>query len=182
MTQKLAVIVGSTRKGSINKKLALALTKLGAKHFEASFIEIDKLPMYNEDLEKESPAEVLAFAEQVKQFDKILIVTPEHNRSVSALLKNAIDWGSRPVSGRLWSGKAVATAGTTPGAIGTALAQEHLRNIMVTQGASVMGGELYFTMKPDLIDEDGNVSNPDTQKFLQSYIDRFAAFADKLAA
>ena len=178
MKQSVAVIVGSTHKGSINKKLALALTKLGAAQFDFTFIDIDKLPMYNQDLEEEKPQEVLDFAATMKKFDTVLIVTPEHNRSIPTLLKNAIDWGSRPISGNIWQDRRIAIAGTTPGAIGTALAQAHLRQILgASLKANIMGGELYLTMKPDLIDDTGNVSNADTQKFLQGFMDRFAEFA-----
>lgn len=182
MKHSVAVIVGSTHKTSINKKLALALTKLGAPHADFTFIDIDTLPMYNEDLEQEKPQAVVEFAEQMKKFKLALIVTPEYNRSVPPLLKNALDWGSRPAFGRFWKDMTIAIAGTSPGGIGTALAQEHLRHILAIIGATVMGGELYLQMKPDLIDDAGNVSNPDTEKFLKGYIDRFFGLSDKIAA
>lgn len=182
MKHQIAVIVGSTHKTSINKKLALALTKLSSDKADFTFIDIDRLPMYNEDLENEKPQTVVAFAEQMKKFKLALIVTPEHNRSIPALLKNALDWGSRPISGRFWKDMTIAIAGTTPGAIGTALAQEHLRHILAIIGATVMGGELYLQMKPDLIDDAGNVSNPDTEKFLKGYMDKFLGLTDKMAA
>ncbi|PZQ47840.1 MAG: ACP phosphodiesterase [Micavibrio aeruginosavorus] len=183
MKQKIAVIIGSTRKDSINKKLAGALEKLGADKFEFTNVAIDKLPLFNQDLESEKPKEVLAFVEEIKKFNAVLIVTPEHNRSIPAALKNAIDWGTRPaVGGNIWKDMAVATAGTSPGGIGTALAQEHLRHIFLCYGRVVMGGELYLQMKEGLIDDAFNVTNEDTKKFLQGYIDRLAAFTSKEAA
>lgn len=180
MKHNIAVIVGSTRKDSINKKLAHALEQLGAEHFTFTHISIDKLPLYNQDIESEKPKEVIAFIEEIKKFSAVLIVTPEHNRSIPAALKNAIDWGTRPVvGGNVWKDMAVATAGTSPGAIGTALAQQHLRHIFLCYGRVVMGGELYLQMKEGLIDDAGNVTNADTKKFLQGYVDRLAAFVEK---
>lgn len=183
MKHNVAVIVGSARKGSINKKLALALQKLGADKLNFTDIAIDTLPMYNQDLEAEKPAAVMAFIEEVKKFKFLLIVTPEHNRSIPALLKNAIDWGSRPaVGGNVWKDILVATAGTSPGAIGTAVGQAHLKQILNVYSGGVMVGELYLQMKDGLIDDNGNVGNPDTEKFLKGYIDKFAAFIDKESA
>jgi chromate reductase len=183
MKTQVAVIVGSNRKNSINKRLALALEKLGADRFEFTHIDIDRLPMYNQDLEGEKPAEVMAFVEQLKKFKVALIVTPEYNRSIPALLKNAIDWASRPaVGGSVWKEMVIATAGTSPGGIGTALAQQHLRHILITHAIAVMGGEMYLQMKEGLIDDVGNVTVPDTEKFLKTFIDRFAAFTESNAA
>ena len=183
MKQNIAVIIGSTRKDSINKKLAGALEKLGADRFTITNVAIDKLPLYNQDLENEKPKEVMAFIEEIKKFSAVLIVTPEHNRSIPAALKNAIDWGTRPaVGGNVWKDMAVATAGTSPGALGTALAQQHLRHIFLCYGRVVMGGELYFQMKDGLIDDAGDVTNEDTKKFLSGYVDRLAAFVAKETA
>jgi chromate reductase len=189
MKTKVAVIVGSTRKDSINKRLAHALEKLGADKFEFTQIAIDKLPLYNQDIENDKPKEVMAFVEEVKKFSTLLIVTPEHNRSIPAALKNAIDWGTRPaVGGNIWKDMAIASAGTSPGAIGTALAQAHLRQIFLSYGRVVMSGEMYLQMKEGLIDDAGNITNPDTEKFIKGYMDRFANFvaregsADKMAA
>lgn len=180
MKTRIAVIVGSIRKDSINKRLAHALERLGADRFEFGHIAIDKLPLYNQDLENEKPAEVMKFIEEIKKYKVALIVTPEHNRSIPAALKNAIDWGTRPaVGGNVWKEMAIATAGTSPGGIGTALAQEHLRHIFLCYGRVVMGGELYLQMKDGLIDDAGNVTNPDTEKFMKGYIDRLADFVGR---
>jgi len=116
----LAVIVGSNRRDSINRKLAHALARLGAGSFEASFPRIDDLPMFNQDLEGNLPAEVVRFKSELARADGVLIVTPEHDRSIPALLKNAVDWGARPYGKNSWAGKPAFITGTSPGAIGSA--------------------------------------------------------------
>jgi chromate reductase, NAD(P)H dehydrogenase (quinone) len=145
----LAVIVGSNRRDSINRKLAHALARLGAGSFEASFPRIDDLPMFNQDLEGNLPAEVVRFKSELARADGVLIVTPEHDRSIPALLKNAVDWGARPYGKNSWAGKPAFITGTSPGAIGSALAQHHLRSIMVGLGATLLGGLRHFQAGPD---------------------------------
>ena len=130
----LAVVVGSNRRDSINRKLALALAKLGADKFDANFVRIDHLPMFNQDLEGSLPPEVVRYKNELAQADGILIVTPEHDRSIPAVLKNAIDWGARPYGQNSWAGKPAFITGTSPGAIGSAIAQQHLRSVMVSLG------------------------------------------------
>ena len=176
---KLAVIVGSNRKESINRKLAQALEKLGAGAFEARFIQIDDLPMYNQDFEQPVPEKVARFKAEVEASDALLFVTPEHNRSIPAVLKNAIDWGSRPWGKTSWPGKPAAIIGTAGGAISTAIAQQHLRAVLGNQGLHLMGGEAYIQFKPDLIDAQGNVTDDNVRTFLKSFINQFAAFAGK---
>ena len=149
----LAVVVGSNRRDSINRKLALALAKLGADKFDANFVRIDHLPMFNQDLEGSLPPEVVRYKNELAQADGILIVTPEHDRSIPAVLKNAVDWGARPYGQNSWAGKPAFITGTSPGAIGSAIAQQHLRSVMVSLGVILMGGEAYVTFKPNLIDE-----------------------------
>ena len=177
----LAVVVGSNRRDSINRKLALALAKLGADKFDANFVRIDHLPMFNQDLEGSLPSEVVRYKNELAQADGILIVTPEHDRSIPAVLKNAIDWGARPYGQNSWAGKPAFITGTSPGAIGSAIAQQHLRSVMVSLGVILMGGEAYVTFKPNLIDERGNIADESTQKFLQGFVDRFATLVERLA-
>src|SRR6476646_11458887 len=144
---KVAVIVGSNRRESINRKLAQALAKLGASGLEFKIAQIDDLPLYNQDNEGNLPASVVRFKSEIAAADGLIFVTPEHNRSIPTVLKNAIDWGTRPWGQNSWTGKLAAVTGNSPGAIGTALAQQHLRQILGAQGVLLMGGETYITFK-----------------------------------
>jgi chromate reductase len=179
---KVALIVGSNRRESINRKLAQALAKLGAPGVEFKFVQIDDLPLYNQDNEGDLPPSVIRFKSEIAAADGIVFVTPEHNRSISTVLKNAIDWGARPWGKNNWTGKLAAVTGTSPGAVGTALAQQHLRQILGAQGVLLMGGETYITFKPGLIDDNGVVTDEGTRGFLKSFIDQFAALVARFAA
>jgi chromate reductase len=179
---KLAVIVGSNRRESINRKLAQALAKLGEGAFDASFVQIDDLPMFNQDLEPNRPESTLRLKREIEAADAILIVTPEHNRSIPAVLKNAIDWASRPYGKNSWAGKTVAVTGTSGGAVGTAVSQNELRMILTNLAGVVVGGQVFVTFKDDLVDAQNNVTNEATRAFLQGFIDNFAKIAGKLAA
>jgi chromate reductase len=178
---KLGVIVGSNRKESINRTLAHALAKLGADAFEATLIQIDDLPIYNQDFEQPVPAPVARFKAAVESSNALLFVTPEHNRSIPAMLKNAIDWGARPWGKTSWPDKPAAIIGTSGGAISSAIAQQHLRAVLGNLGLHLVGGEAYIQFKPELIDAGGNVADPSVKAFLRAFIDKFAAFAGKLA-
>jgi chromate reductase, NAD(P)H dehydrogenase (quinone) len=178
---RIAVIVGSNSRESINRKLAVALVRLGAGKFEATFARIDDLPMYNQDNEGALPPEVVRFKDEIARADGVLIVTPEHHRSIPAVLKNAIDWGARPWGKSSWPGKPAFITGTSPGAIGSALAQQHLRSVMTGLGMILLGGEAYVTFKPNLIDEHGNIGDDSTKKFLADFVDRFADLVSRLA-
>ena len=178
----LGVIVGSTRRESINRKLAEAIAQLAPGRFDVRFIRIDDLPMFSQDLEGAVPAAVTRLKDEIARADALLVVTPEHNRSIPAVLKNAIDWASRPYGHNSWNGKLVMLTGTTQGASGTALAQQHLRGVLGSfLGALVLGGEAYITFKPGLIDDAGRISDDTTRKFLQGFVDRLASFAARLA-
>ena len=179
---KLGVIVGSNRKESINRKLAQALVRLGGDAFDATFIQIDDLPMYNQDNETPVPATVARFKAAVEGSDALLFVSPEHSRSIPAVLKNAIDWGMRPWGKTSWPGKPAAVIGTSAGAISTAIVQQHLRAVLGDQGLHLVGGEAYIQFKPELIDDANEVTDPSVQTFLKAFVDKFAAFAAKLAA
>jgi chromate reductase, NAD(P)H dehydrogenase (quinone) len=178
---RIAVIVGSNRRDSINRKLAQALVRLGAGQFDASFARIDDLPMYNQDNEGNLPAEAVRFKNELARAEGVLIVTPEHDRSIPAALKNTIDWGARPWGKNSWTGKPAFITGTSPGAIGSALAQQHLRSVMTGLGMILLGGEAYLTFKPNLIDEHGNVADDSTRKFLADFVERFARLVTALA-
>jgi chromate reductase len=178
---KLGVIVGSNRKESINRKLAQALVKLGGNAFDAKFIRIDDLPMYNQDHEQPLPALVARFKSEVEASDALLFVTPEHNRSLPAVLKNAIDWGGRPYGKTSWPGKPAAITGTSGGAISSAIAQQHLKVVLANQGMHVMGGEAYLLFKPELLNAENDVTDDNVRKFLKAFIDQFSAFAGRFA-
>ena len=178
---KVAVIIGSNRRESVNRRLAHALAQLGADKFAFSFVQIDDLPLYNQDLEAELPNTVARFKSEIAAADGLLFVTPEHNRSIPTVLKNAIDWGARPYGQNSWNGKPAAITGTSPGAIGAAIAQQHLRQVLGNLGVLVMGGEAYVSFKPGLIDADGAIADESARKFLQGFVDQFATLVARFA-
>jgi chromate reductase len=179
---KLAIIVGSNRKASINRRLARALAKLGAASFTPHFVEIDDLPMYNQDLEAAAwPQAATRLKAEIEGAQAVLVVTPEHNRSIPAVLKNAIDWAARPSGKGVWGDKPIAIIGASPGGVGTACAQQHLRDILGNQGALVMGGQMFITYKDGLVDDTDAVTIEATRAFLQTFMDRFAGLVGKLA-
>ncbi|WP_226574870.1 NADPH-dependent FMN reductase [Acuticoccus sediminis] len=178
----VTVLVGSERKGSINLALARAIEKLAAGRMKFKFIPLGDLPMYNDDLWATPPASVVAFKEVIAQSEAILFVTPEYNRTIPPLLANAISWASKPYGKNVWVGKPVAITGTTPGALGTAVAQSHLRYVATVLDMIVLGQpEVYFQMKPGLIDENADVTDETTRAFLQAFVDKFDAFLDRVA-
>jgi len=173
---KVAVIVGSIRKDSINKKLAAALEKLGAGKLHFERVRIDDLPLFNQDNESSPPPEVVRIKGQFRAADAVLFVTPEHNRSIPAALKNAIDWATRPPAESAFKGKwAAAIIGTSRGRISTAVAQQHLRTILSGHFDALLGRpEAFVQFQDGLIDDEGNVSDEKTKKFLAGFIDNFA--------
>jgi chromate reductase, NAD(P)H dehydrogenase (quinone) len=176
---KIAVVVGSNRRDSINRKLAQALVQLGADAFDAGFVRIDHLPMFNQDQEQPVPADVARFKAEIEGADAVLFVTPEHSRSIPAVLKNAIDWGARPWGKSSWPGKPAAVIGTSAGVISTAVAQQHLRAVLGNLGLHVLGGEAYIQFKPDLVNPQGTVADDSVRKFLKGFMDNFAGFAGR---
>jgi len=179
---KLGVLVGSNRRESINRKLAQALAKLGGDAFDVRFIRLEDLPMYNQDLEQPVPEKVARFKSEVVTADALLFVTPEHSRSIPAVLKNAIDWGARPWGKSSWGSKPAAIIGTSGGAISTAIAQQHLRAVLGALGLQLMGGEAYIQFKPELVDAHDEVADDGVRTFLKNFIEQFAAFASKFAS
>lgn len=178
---KVAVLVGSLRKDSINRKFAQALGRLAAGRLDFHFVEIGGLPLYNEDLWADVPAAVTTFKDEIAAADAVLFVTPEYNRTFSPAIMNAIHWGSRPSGKSVWPGKPAAITGATPGAIGTAAAQGALRGLVAGIGTVLMTQpEVYFTYKAEMFDADGNVANDDTRKFLANFLDKFAAFVERV--
>ena len=178
---KIAVIVGSLRRESINLRLAKALIKLGQQRFDFQLVRLDDVPMYNEDFWADPPASVTRLKADLAAADAVLFVTPEYNRSIPALVKNTVDWGSRPRGQNSWAGKPAAIVGTTQGAIGTAVAQAQLRNILLILGVLLMGQpEVYLTYKPELIDDEFRITDDSTAKFLSGFLDKFEAWIERL--
>ena len=177
---RIAVMIGSLRKESINAIYAKALEKLATGQFDFQPVDMD-LPLYNNDLWDNPPAKVLALKEAIRGADGVLIVTPEYNRSLPAVTKNAIDWASRPYGENAWIGKAVAITGASPGSQGTAVAQSQLRSIMTILGTHVLSDpEVYISFKPEVFAADGTVQNEGTAKCLTGFLDKFAALIEKV--
>jgi len=175
----IAVFVGSLRKESFNKKLATALAELGNGKLSLNIVHLDDVPMYNQDLEDNLPASVARIKKAVEEADGVLFVTPEYNRSIPPVLKNAMDWCSRPVGKNSWAGKPAALAGTSPGAVGTAAVQSHLRSVMAMLGMCVMGQpEVYIVWNPDYFDEDNRVVDEKNRSFLTLFLNKFSAWID----
>jgi chromate reductase len=177
---KVAVFVGSLRKDSFNRKLAKAVEKLAPDDFEFAYVRIDDLPLYNQDFDADYPAEARRLKQDVESADAVLFVTPEYNRAMPGVLKNAIDIASRPWGTNSFAGKPAAVLGISIGAIGTALAQQHLRNTLAYLDMPTLGQpEVFMQMKDGLLDDDGNIGNDDTRKFLQGFVDRYVAWVRK---
>ena len=171
----IAVFVGSLRKESFNKKLALALGELGKDKFRFTIVPLDDVPMYNQDLEEDLPVPVGRMKQAVAEADGVLLVTPEYNRSIPPVLKNALDWCTRPVGKSVLGGKPVALAGTSPGAVGTAAVQSHLRSVLAMLGMVVMGQpEVYIVWNPDYFDADNQVVDEKNRAFLTMFLAKFS--------
>ena len=171
----VAVIVGSLRRESINLRFAKALAKLAESSLAFKLVELGDVPLYNEDLWANPPEGVTRMKREVEAADAVLFVTPEYNRGIPAVVKNVIDWGSRPYGKNSWANKAGAIVGTSPGAIGTAVAQSQLRAILVGCGVRLLGQpEVYFQTKPGLIGDDFTVTDARTGEFLAGFIAKFA--------
>ncbi len=170
----VAVIVGSLRKDSINRKVANALPELAPSGLNLSIVEIGQLPMYNQDGDDKPPTEWTAFRERIKAADAVLFVTPEYNRSVPAALKNALDVGSRPYGKSAWSGKPGAVVSASPGAIGGFGANHHLRQSLVFLNVPAMQQpEAYIGGSDKLFDANGRLMNDSTREFLRGFMQAY---------
>ncbi len=172
----IAVLVGSLRRESFNKQLASALAKLAPDDFTFNTSRIDDLPLYNQDDDARQAAPVLRLKDEIRAADGLLFVTPEYNRSIPGVLKNAIDHASRPYGHSAFAGKAAGVIGVSVGAIGTALAQQHLRNVLAYLDMATMGQpEAFLQAKEGLFDADGSIGEG-SRKFLQDWMDRYVEF------
>lgn len=177
---KVAMIIGSLRKESLNRKLAMALIKIGHPNLQLSICPIDDIPLYNQDHEDNLPKPVVEFKQIMTDSDAVLWVSPEYNRSIPGVVKNVIDWGTRPMGQTVWDGKLMGVAGISPGAVGTAVAQSHLRSIMVALGAVFFSRpEIYLVHKEGLFDQDQQISVPETHAFLKKFLEHFAKNIEK---
>lgn len=178
MTQKrIGVFVGSLRRESFNRKMAKALIKLAPDTLSLEIVEIGGLPFYNQDLDDNPPVAWTGFREHIKKFDGVLFVTPEYNRSVPGVLKNAIDVGSRPYGKSVWDGKPGAVVSVSPGAIGGFGSNHHLRQSMVFLNIPVMQQpEAYIGNAANLFDENGDLVNESTREFAVKFMQAFAAW------
>ena len=172
--KSVAVLVGSLRKESFNRKLAHALAGLAPPELKLTIVEIGQLPLFNQDLEATPPETWTTFRETVKAADAVLFVTPEYNRSVPAALKNALDVGSRPYGQSVWNGKPGAVVSASPGGIGGFGANHHLRQSLVFLNVPTMQQpEAYIGGVDKLFDEAGGIANDGTRKFLTGLMDAF---------
>src|SRR4026209_2993133 len=176
-TFTVGYLVGSLAKASINRKLALALKRLAPPQLEMREIPIRDLPLYSYDYDADYPPAGRALKEAIASVDAVLFVTPEYNRSNPGALKNAIDWTSRPRGTNSLAPRPSAIIGASPGKIGTAVGQQHLRSILAFCNSPLMNAiEAYLQFEPGLIDQDGRVTKPDVEAFLQKFMQEFAGF------
>lgn len=174
---KVGYLVGSLAKASINRKLAHALVRLAPQELELAEISFKDLPLYSYDYDVDFPLAARAFKQTLASVDAVLFVTPEYNRSIPGALKNAIDWASRPHGKNSFARKPSAVIGTSPGAIGTAIAQQHLRSVLSFCNSPQMNApEAYIRFTPGLITDDGEVTNESTTAFLRNYMAELHTF------
>ncbi|PUE10862.1 NADPH-dependent FMN reductase [Limnohabitans sp. T6-5] len=172
----IAVIVGSLRRDSLNRKLAEALFKLAPSDFSFSSVKIDDLPLYNQDDDDHQAAAVLRVKSQIQSAQGLLFVTPEYNRSIPGVLKNVIDHASRPYGQSVWGGKPAGVLGASVGTIGTALAQQHLRNILAYLDVSTMGQpEAFIHAKEGFFDAEGHIGAA-SLAFAQKWMDHYVTW------
>ena len=178
---QIAVVVGSLRKDSFNRKLAGALKKLFPADFSFTEVRIDDLPLYNQDDDGNPSPQVTRLKGEIAAAQGVLFVTPEYNRSIPGVLKNAIDHASRPYGKSAWNGKPAGVMGASVGPIGTAMAQQHLRNILAYLNMPTLGQpEAFIHNKEGLYDEAGNIGEV-SKKFLQGWVDAYVAWVKKHA-
>lgn len=173
---QIAVIVGSLRKASFNRQLAHALIKLAPAQVQFKEVAIGELPLYNQDADGHEVAVVKQFRDAIRSADAVLFVTPEYNRSMPGVLKNALDQGSRPYGHSVWDGKPAAVIGMSVGAIGTALAQQHLRNVLAYLNMPTLGQpEMFLQAKDGFFNADGSVGEQ-SRAFLQKFVELFTGW------
>lgn len=183
MSLSILVVVGSLRQQSFNRRLAAALVRLSeAASHRFSFAEIGDLPLYNQDHDADQPAAVRRFKDEIRAADAVIFVTPEYNRSIPGVLKNAIDQASRPFGDSAWTGKPAGVIGVSPGAAGTAMAQQHLRNVLAAVDVRVMAlPEAFIQHRDDMFGEDGALTER-SARFTGRWLTAFVAHAERVRA
>lgn len=177
----IAVVIGSLRRDSFNRKLATAIAKLAPPEFSFKQIEIGDLPQYNQDDDANQAESVKRLKAEIKTARGLLFVTAEYNRSIPGVLKNAIDHASRPYGQSVWVGKPAGVLGASIGAIGTAVAQQHLRTVLAYLDVPTLGQpEAFIHAKEGLFDPSGDIA-ADSKKFLQAWMDRYVAWVKQHA-
>ena len=180
-TYTVGYFVGSLARASINRKLALALSRLAPAELQMREIPIGELPLYSYDYDADFPPAARALKDAVAAVDAVLFVTPEYNRSIPGALKNAIDWASRPYGQNSFTRKPSAVIGTSPGKIGTAVGQQHLRSILAFCNSPLMNAiEAYIQFEKGLITDEGEVTNSSTADFLRNYMTEFHGFISRV--
>ena len=181
MAHRIGYLIGSLAHDSINRVVATALVKLAPPSLEMVEIPIRDLPLYNRDDELDPVAAVTTFKHAVERADGLLIVSPEYNRSIPGALKNAIDWGSRPWGHNSFARKPTGIIGASTGAIGTAVMQSSMRSVLSFLNAPQLNApEAYLTYRPEMFGPDGTVEDADTKKFLEHYMEEYAAFVERV--
>ena len=180
MTATVAVLVGSLRKASLNRKFAHALERIAGERMKFDYVDLADLPHYDDDLWADTPAAVSALKQKIDACDGVLIVTPEYNRFFPGIIKDALDWGSKPKGQNNWSGKPCAVTGVTPGSTGTAVAQSHTRLAALSVNMIVQHfPELYVQWKDDRFAEDGTIKDDDTRALLEEFVSAFAQWIER---
>ncbi len=180
-TYSVGYFVGSLAKASINRKLARALVRLAPKELQLKEIPFSDLPLYSYDYDADYPPVARVLKDAISAEDAVLFVTPEYNRSIPGGLKNAIDWASRPYGQNAFTRKPSAVIGTSPGKIGTAVGQQHLRSILAFCNSPLMNSiEAYIQFTPGLITDDGEVTDDSTGEFLRNYMTEFHGFITRV--
>ncbi|GJQ56878.1 MAG: FMN reductase [Rhodocyclaceae bacterium] len=182
-TCKVAVLLGSLRRDSYNRRLMLAVERLAPPQLKFAQVRIDDLPLYSQDFDADYPANARRLKQDIESAQALLFVTHEYNRSVPGVLKNAIDIASRPWGTNSFAGKPAAVIGTSIGAAGTAIAQHHLRSSLHFLDVPTLGQpEVYLHFRDEVIAADGTVANDSTRAFLQRFVDAYVAWVERFVA
>ncbi|WP_097015557.1 NADPH-dependent FMN reductase [Anaerocolumna aminovalerica] len=182
MSKTVGIITGSLRKNSFSESIAQYIKNHAPAGLEFKTIEISKLPLYNQDYDGADPKEYTIFRNEIQALDGVLFITPEHNRSIPAALKNALDVGSRPYGKNVWNGKPGAIISHSPGGIGGFGANHHLRQVLTFLNVLTLAQpEVYIGSYHTLVDEKGSLSNGDTKAFIDSFLSAFTSWIEKVS-